>query len=285
MTPQVLSIACVLCAGCAVELEEPEVSENSSEISIAGGVSWGTPGQEATPLELGSTYDMTCFLRGASGDFEGDVLKTHPYWSEVNVYPSQDKWWVRTHAGHGTGVMAHVVCVNVPFGPSGGQNYSSKVFHWEDNVSNAGLPAPANRRCFLSQIWNGEGLNSANARIVLKKTGLRWTMNESVVDGAGSFRGGATAVCIDAPITAEWTFTFTGPSPGISTTTLRNSYPNGTPVPTSNVACGMTGIRGNWLNAADINFGWNDGVVAHGDSSAWRVTATSGKQASFTCIK
>lgn len=53
----------------------------------------------------------------------------------------------------------------------------------------------------------------------------------------------------------------------------------------TNVACGLTGISGNWMNDPDP-LGWNDGVIAHSPAGGfWSYTVTNGRVGDVTCVE
>lgn len=265
------------------DVDEATLSETSSAISVAGGAAWGTLGQSGEMLELGPTSQQTCFLSGATGDFYGWSAGAPQYVpASAEVLPSNGKWWLKTTSGKGSGVMAHAVCVNIPYGGA------AKELVWSDNKPSATLPAPANRRCFLRRVWSTRGLDGfiygiyGMTNITLSKVTIagnhEWRLGGYVHDhvGTGGWAG-ATATCIDFPLTEEWTHVVAGPASG-KTTTITAAHTPGT-------ACGLTQVRGNWANPSPSAFGWLDGVNARGDGDPWRIEATNGKRATVNCVK
>lgn len=276
-------------------IDDETLSETTHALSMAGGAIWGTPGNNGAALMLGNTSQETCFLSGVTGSLVGNpkipgIQGFLP--ASAEVFPSGGKWWVRTRAGVGPGVAAHVTCVNVPY-PG-----SSHELNWSDNITSQGLPDAPNRHCFLRKVWATSGLNGAwfnntQTNITLKKSNGWWTFHGSYVSGAGgdSLYGGATALCIDVPTSASWSFTLTGPTnannSASTTITLKNYYPNGPGVPIANVGCWMTGIRGNWGSGSPNPLGWNNGVHLTRDATVspyWQLTATNGRTGHVACI-
>jgi hypothetical protein len=101
--------------------------------------------------------------------------------------------------------------------------------------------------------------------------------------------GTVAMVCLDIPsIQSSWGFGFTGPTNGNNTASttvlLRNSYPSGAQVPVANVACGLTGIAGTWINNPDP-LGWNDGVIANPAGTYWEYTLTNGRTGDISCVE
>ena len=271
--------------------EDGDVSEATSELSIAGGATWGTTGNNGPLAQLGPTSSQTCFLSGVSGDFVGNPgLWGQPgsfLPASAEVFPQNGTWFIRTKAGIGPGVLARVTCINVPYNPN-------LEFSWSDNLTSTGIALAPNRHCFLRSVWATGGLSGSvlgtRTGIQITKRANEFDMNDSAVENIGGDfgYGGGTAVCVDVPTTAAWGFTLTGPSSGSTTITLRNSFPNGTPVPVANVGCFMTGITGRWVSPSPDPQGWNDGAFLIGDPSVsvnWQMTASNGRTGIASCIE
>lgn len=295
-----ISVCLALAASGCADLDgedEPTLEETTSEISMAGGATWGTPGNAGALLELGFTSQETCFLSGVAGSFVGNPWlwyeKGASYKPAVaEVFPSGGKWWVKTRAGTGPGVLARVVCVNIPYS-------QTHELSWSNNITSSGIAAPAGRHCFLRKVWatsglSGDTVGSTVTNLTIKKRNGYFDMNDSYVENSGGDTefGGATAVCIDFPATGEWNYTFIGPTNATNsasmTTYLRDYYPDGPLVPITNVLCALTGISGKWVSGSPDPLGWNNGVLLNNDPSStsyWKVTATNGRVGNVQCIK
>jgi hypothetical protein len=254
---------------------------------------WGTPGNDGQELTLQPFATWTCALAGVSGEIAG-----HPpnyvgggiYKGEVRsiagVYMAPDgNWHLRTHAGIGTGVMGYAVCISTA------QNRTE--FNWQDNQTSLGVAATSNRQCFLKEIWANNGLwltdNAAHPIATIKITrraNQTFDMNDSFVSEfppVGFDMAGATAVCVDIPPSSQWAFSFNPPANVSQTTTLRDSFPSGAPVPLAGVGCFLTGIWGDFANPTS----WTDGVYAVNNSNVspdWQVTASNAHGGSFQCF-
>jgi hypothetical protein len=287
---------------CGVEttgLEDDGVSGTSGALAVvANNWAWGTPGNNGADLPIGSSATQTCFLSGVSGDFEGapfnaesssNGLPTGPIKASAEVLDMGGSYFVRTRAGTGTGVLARVTCIAATAN-------RTDIF-WQDNLNGTSAPANPNTHCFLKKVWATTGLGARfpplpapRPHIAIEKVGGFFDMNGSGVDTFFGDReyGGATAVCVDFPLTSSpWTFTFNGPSSGSTTTMLRDSFPSGNPVPVANVACGLTGIAGSWINKTNDPQGWDDGAFLTADkqSASWTMTVSNGRSGSASCFR
>jgi hypothetical protein len=269
--------------------------ESAFALSVAGGGDWGTPGNNGPLLKLGPTSTQTCMLRGVSGDFFGNP----GLWSNSGAFLPASAgvkeidgfWWIETRAGAGTGVSANVICINA--------TANRVTFSWSNNISSQGVAATPNRHCFLQKVWATSGLSgnvgALRTNLTIRKvpsgSGFRFDFSDSYVENVGGDTefGGATAVCVDIVSTAHWDFTFAGPTnaanSATNTITLRDSFPNGTPVPVSNVVCFLTGIAGKWINPVPDPLGWLDGAILSNVSPNWRLTVTNGRQATVSCLR
>lgn len=254
------------------------MSSTEHEISVAGGGSWGTPGNDGALGLLGNTSQETCFLRGVTGDLRGLASLS----ASAEVYPDQGKWWIRTRAGTGTGVMAHVQCVNVPYDTAGGIQVT-----WSDGDVPKTVSTAGGRQCYLSRVKSTVGMGSATSRLTVTKGASSWIL-DGILTGSGTGRGSATMVCFNAPpLTSTYNYTWTGPTPfGMSEEVMRTSYPTGAALTSPEIACGLVEINHAWPNQP-ISFGWNDGVVASKNASPvyWKMSASNGKGGKFRCIK
>lgn len=273
------------------------LSTPASALSVAGGGAWGTPGNNGKDAQFGPTGSQTCFLSGVSGNFVGNpALNSQPnigLRASVEVVESNGFWVLRTRAGVGTGVMGYVTCVNAT---------ANRVdFSWQDNLTIQGVPATPNRQCFLSSVWATTGLSGQVGALVtnltIRKTNNTFDLNSSYVQNiGGDFDfGGATARCVDIAPSMEWGFTLFGPTnadnSATATTILRNSFPNGTPVPVADVGCFITAISGRWINPNPDPLGWADGAFLTGPSfhppasPDWQMTLSNGRSATAACLK
>jgi hypothetical protein len=268
----------------------------ASALSVAGGATWGTPGNNGQELMLGPTNSQTCILSGVSGDFIGNPTI---YGKPGSFLPASAEiiekggfWFLRTRAGGGTGVIVYAICINA--------TTNREEFSWSNNISTQGVKAAGfpNRHCFLKGVWATSGLSgqvgALQTNLTIKKVGDEFDMNDSYVQNVGGDTdfGGATAVCVDIVPTAQWGFTFTGPTnaahSATTTVTLRNSFPNGAPVSVANVGCFLTGIAGRWYNGSPDPLGWKDGAFLTGDpkvSPNWLMTVSNGRQGLVSCLK
>jgi hypothetical protein len=266
------------------------VPATASALPVAGGAKWGTPGNNGQDLKLGPASSETCFLSGVSGSFVGNPhVSGQPNSllpASAEVFIANGFWFVRTRAGVGPGVMAHVICIFAT---------ANRVeFTWADNLTVSGVPATPNRHCFLRKVWATSGLTGQTNHLTIKKVNGQFTMNGSFVENVGgeSGFGGATAVCVDIFPAAKWGFSFTGPTnaanSATATHTLKNSFPNGTPVPVVDVGCFLTEISGKWVSGSPNPLGWNNGAFLVGDpnvSQNWQMTVSNGRQGGATCLK
>jgi len=261
---------------------------NASALPVAGGAAWGTPGNNGQDRKLGPTNEETCFLRGITGDLNGiPYISGEPdsfLPARAEVFMKNGYWWVRTRAGAGTGVMAHVICLKAT---------ANRVqFSWSNNLTTAGVKATPNRQCFLSGIWATTGMSVPSSHLTIKKVNGWFNISGHVENIAGdSDYGGATVTCVDISPTASWGFAFTDPSnasnSATTTVVLRDSYPNGNPVPMDKVGCFLTSIEGNWSVSPDP-LGWDDGALLIGDpkvSSNWLMKVSNGRTGGVTCLR
>lgn len=265
-------------------------------LSVAGGAKWGTPGNNGKVFQLGPTNTQTCALAGVSGNFLGNpyVFSSPGEFlpASASVRPDQTGqfWIMETRAGLGAGVAAQALCINT--------TANRTTFGWSSNVTSAGVEATPNRHCFLSEVWATTGLsgqhNGLVTNLTIRKIGNQFDLNSSFVEAIGGDQefGGATATCVDIVPTQQWGYTFIGPTnganAGIAVVPLRDSYPNGNPVPVAGVGCFLTGISGRWISPVPDPIGWNDGAVLAADSSSppnWQITVTNGRQATVSCLK
>lgn len=274
----------------------------ASALDVVGGTIHSSAGNDGLDAFLGAASSQTCFLAGVSGSLVGN-----PTLSGKGLLPASAEvlerdgfWFLRTRTGVGTGVKAHAICIGHKPICVNGKCVVPKLnrveFPWQDNITSQGVPATPNRHCFLRRVWATSGLsgdkrNGQQTNLTISKHGGEFVMNGSYVENKGGDRdfGGARAVCVDIVPTAKWEFTHIGPPNSTKTITLRNSYPNGAPVPVANIGCFLTGIAGRWINP-DPN-PLNDGAFLAGPvflppkSTNWQLTASNGRQATVSCLK
>lgn len=246
---------------------DPEtVDETSSEIGVGVYLDWSATNNNVALKWVGTTATQTCFLRGISGDIKGTPAQP----ARVEVIPQGGSWYINVKSGTGTGVKAHVICVNVPW--AGAANELS----WQDNVGGSVSAMVANRQCYLRSVWSSIGLGANNANITLQKFGGTWNMDPSLAVGNGANRAGATAVCIDTPTFSEGDYIHNGPLAMIAT--------NPIPVSSSSTACGLTRITSAWPNPNAL-FGVDDGAYARKSGATWTTTASNRKSGRWHCFR
>jgi hypothetical protein len=266
----------------------------TSALSVAGGGTYGTPGNDGSDAQYGPVASQTCFLSGVSGNFLGNPgLWGQPsaeLRASVEIVEKNGFWVLRTRAGTGAGVMGYVTCINAT---------AHRVeFDWSNNNTSTGVPATPNRQCFLSAVWatsglSGKTINGVTTNLTIRKSGGQFDMDGSYVENIGGDTGwgGATARCVDIGSTAGWTFTHAGPTNGANTITLRDGFPNGPPISVPNVGCFLTGISGRWISPTPDPLGWTDGAFLSGPSFMppaspnWQMTASNGRQGTAVCLK
>jgi hypothetical protein len=300
MKNQALSVvAAAFLVGCAVpvseegaEQEVEETSEVSAALPMAGGVIWGTPGNNGAPLMLGNTSQETCFLSGVSGSLVGRPGvngSLGPLPALAEVYPQNGKWWVRTKAGTGQGVSAHVDCIRVPYS---GKLATVKVN--KDSIVWQRVPFESNLHCFLTRIQT-TGLSSPfhYVKIIGSNDGPNgpgWYVDALYDTEGGDYGfGSAAAVCVTVPATASWSFTFTGPTNATNSATstfyLRNYFPDGPRIPTADVGCFLTGITGRWISGSPDPLGWDNGIFLRNETQYWRMTTSNGRTGHVRCLR
>lgn len=258
-----IPLLAVLLASVGCLDDEPDLAETASEVKIV--VSAELETKTSDGKVLGPLSDMTCFLRGVSGDLKS--VADRP--ARVEVIPQAGNWLMVVKAGTGTGVKARVICVNIPYA-------KAVEFSWQDNVGGSVSAVNPNRRCFLRSVWAANGLDQASSNITIRKPNGTFSMNGSFAAHAGVNRAGATAVCLDEPAVFAAEFGHVGPASGNATIQIN--------VPTPDHACGLTSIYGIWPNQNDL-FGVEDGVYASNGGPFWRLTASNTKGGRWHCYR
>ena len=257
-------------------------SNSTLAVNMAGGATWGTPGNAGSPLELGSAASETCFLVGVEGSLRGGNTSLDNTKAWAQVYISDGKWWISTRAGHGSGVKATVKCVF--------HTGNRKFLYW-DGKGNSGnnyqpdsfVPLSPNRHCFLTGVTATTGFtgkyNGQATFVRVRKTGTDWRLTgylEPRQDGKSG--GSATAVCVDIP--SKWSGPGTWIGPANDRSEVKMGHNSGS------MGCFLQGISGNYY-LSPPQFGWDDGVriFTRAPENHWVVTATSGKGAYVWCVQ
>lgn len=180
--------------------------------------------------------DRTCFLSGVDGELSGwDEVVKNPTATNVEVSLTAGSWGLHT-----TGpISGEGVCVAVAY-------TTAHEIHYGIDPKTGGFVSEsfngtANTHCFLRQI-QGSGL--VPGVIELTQSGTTWSFSGSSLTSV-PLPTSATAVCFDYAATGGWGFEFFA-GVGSSVVDLRDSYPSGPLVPTSAIACGLTGVHGDW---------------------------------------
>jgi len=275
-----ISLSLMACGGADdadIASQKETLGTSTSAITASGYWSWGTPGMDGEPLDLGTDVNRTCFLQGITGELRG---QTYDYQASVRVYRGLGHWWLATRAGIGSGVMGHAACI-----PTANNR---RIFGWLGNTSFDGVPDnqetvthPAAvtpfTQCFLTEVQAWGGFNSDNAYVELVRDpgSELWKFRGWLVPLANGGSGGrATAYCVDM-LESVSTFIFQGPasaSGGI------------TPIlgEQADTTCTITRLKGRF--ASDPG-GWWDGVRIYPSGSGWRAFASSSKRFEGRCYK
>ena len=273
----------------------------------AHAISYGTGGwdsENGPDWTIAPTSEQTCFLNSIGGAFGGSPGEytnpsTQAVDSMVSITPflangqscADDlsapgcSWVFQDRNGGGPGIGGGVTCLY-------GQVTNQCVATWLGvNGQEGYCPAKSNTRCFLTavvtagELYSGL-LNGQQASVTISQP----TNGRIYIDGNdadyGNDNSSASMVCVDInDLTGSWGFAATGPASGTTTLQLRNSYPSGALVPTANVACGLTGISGNWMSAPG-SLGWNDGVIASAPKGGfWEYDFTNARGGSISCVE
>ena len=268
----------------------------ASALAVAGGATIRNAGTGTHQVKLGPVNQQTCFLSGLFGSFVGNpAFFPHPnatVEARAEVVNIGGFWVLRTKGGVGPGVGASAICIFAT---------ANKVeLSQTDNLTSDTQPATPNRHCFLSTVWATSGLSgnvpgSGETNLTLTKTSGPnpvFTFAGSSLHNFGGDLGfgGATARCVDYVENGSWNFTLPGPTNAANSATktlvLRNSFPNGTPIPVAGVGCFLTAISNRWASPSPDPLGLLDGVFLTGDpkiSKNWELTASNGRQGSVHC--
>ena len=239
-------------------------------IGADGYWSWGTPGNNGAPLDLGPSAGRTCFLIGVSGQLRAPQGADSATRAEVSVSQSGGHWWLKTQAGDGSGAMGHATCIpwasnQVEF--SWGGNTGGGVYANENATS---VPRGPFTHCFLTGVWGTVGWGGAATHAHLREGELNsapvwWLGGNLIKTQTYESGGGASAVCVDL-------FQQVG-TYGWQTS---NNHPGSTGwvTPESNRVCAAHKIVGNF---AHDSTGWTDGAWLFPESGWWKVFSKNGK--------
>jgi hypothetical protein len=302
-------------AACAVDGTAGAGGEETGNTAAAiseGDGSWF--GGNGNNHNFGDSSVQTCFLSGIQGEFsgatgyEGTFGHVPPVLSSTGLVPLTSPtgspctpgtagcYWIaqNVNTSQSQGIGLDVACIyekptNICYATASSYNGGGNADGYCPSNANGST------RCFLTSVGTAGVFNSSSdyARIVPpsgSNTFFTLETKMTATGGTNDVDGYANMVCVDVPsIQGAWTFGFTGPSNGndtaSATTLLRNSYPSGAQVPVTNVACGLTGIAGDWMNNPDP-LGWNDGVIANSPTGGfWSYTLTNGRTGDISCVK
>lgn len=276
-----LATAAMTTAACAVDADdarpvEENTSKTSAAVGVLGYVSWGTPGNDGAPLDLGSDADRTCFLQGVTGSLKGSFQQP----ARVEVLQRDGRWWLETKAGVGTGAMGYATCIPV--------TKNRKIMKWPGNNIKDGVPSEravtygsnvVGTECFLTGIAAMNGFAGSQSRVELTrilwdgkpvwKLGghlnplLLWPEDDAIAGGT------ATAYCVDMA-QAVSSFAFQNVGPAIFETIMT----------TQNTACGVTKLQGKFIEG-----GWYDGARVSPEEGSWTAIAQQSKRIEGRCYQ
>ncbi len=242
-------------------------------IAAQGYASWGTPGNNGAPLDLGPSNGRTCFLQGVSGQLRAPQWAASNAQARVSVYKSGGHWWLETQAGDGSGAMGYATCIPT--------DYNQRSFSWLGNTGNGAfadqnarsISAGPFTRCFLTSVWGTTGWGSASSYTKLWEQGGRWWLGGNLIKQQDSTSGGGSAaVCVDIWQTSSdygWQ------------TSNNNSGAVAQLTPEDDAVCSVHRLVGNF---AHDSTGWSDGARLFPQTGWWKVFSSNGKGIFGECI-
>jgi len=258
--------------GAAEAEAEAELGTTSAAMSSLGYWSWGTPGNNGSPLDLGSDVNRTCMLQGVTGALTGPTYGTP---GSVRVYRSGGRWWLRTKAGDGPGVMGHATCI-----PTANNRHA---FTWYGNTYINNVSAEnavtytstsPSTECFLTELESTLGFERDFPHVTLTKSVVNgvavWKLGGSLqYEPDGTAGGRATATCVDmfqsvTPFAFQNTSSLTTTSPPIA--------------PVSGTTCGLTKLRGMFYWGH-----WEDGARIFPENGSWKAFANGSERIEGRC--
>lgn len=246
-------------------------------ISGSGYWSWGTSGNYGAPLDLGTSTSRTCFLQGVTGELNGQWQGAR---AESRVYMSGGRWWLRTRAGIGSGVMGHATCINTSanrrFLVWTGDNAEGPHNRWlKKNQVNA------DTQCFLSEVHGTDGWKSSSSFVRVRRQTIygdgapysSWVIGGNLLwEQDNTAGGGATAVCVDVPQQNIGSYSWQSYQSAGATAYV---------TPEAGGVCGIQILSGNFGYAP---LGWWSGVRLFPSNSWWRVFSAGGKRIAGECL-
>jgi hypothetical protein len=228
---------------------------------------------------------------GTTGYINGSGTFIMPVYSSAGLTLVNGNWVYTDVSGGGAGVGFFFECLQ-------GQTTNRCIAQADADSNGFSFPGYCNAnpngstRCFLLNIASaGVSATDMNVAISGPKNGVfQIDANMKAFHNDNIAQGHANMVCVDiSPINGSWSFgTVKAPTNSQNTASasflLRNSYPNGPPVPVSGVACGLTGVAGDW-SLSPNPLGWNDGVEPINAGGFWKYNFTNGRSATISCVE
>lgn len=260
-----------------------QADADPSEISAMGYASWGTPGNNGAPLDLGPSHDRTCFLQGVTGELES-AWQTPA--ARVSVYEKNGRWWLETKAGYptfygegGSGVMGHATCIPV--------TNNRRFISWAGNTKDSSntlyswVEDTGSTKCFLTSVSGTVGWASPNSYVRVKKQTIYgfgdpfpgWLLHGHLLtEQDGTSGGSAAAVCVDMVLqsASEYSWQSAPTSSGSSTLVEKQA----------GTTCGVEVLGGNF--AANPG-GWSDGARILPAWDWWLAYSSLGKTIGGRC--
>lgn len=238
-------------------------------IGAQGYASWGTPGNNGAPLDLGLSDGRTCFLQGVSGQLRAPQWAPFATQASVSVFQKDGHWWLRTKAGDGAGAMGQATCIPT--------DTNQRTFSWQGNSFNSqnakSIAAGLFTRCFLTSVSGTTGWGSPNSHTRLWKQGGNWWLGGNLIKHQdGTSGGGSAAVCVDIWQTS-----------GTYSWQAGNNHPGATATLTTqaDVVCSIHQLIGNF---AHDSTGWLDGARLFPQFGFWKAFSSNGKGIRGECI-
>jgi hypothetical protein len=275
-----LGLALAIGTSACAELEDPAELQNDEVENVASveqAASWGVfaswARQDNLPTssnyaDLGPDTDRSCFLTGVNGNLSSSYGAQQPSGTlytgaSSRVFRSGGRWTIEAFTGSGfEKIKTGAMCVNITAGRIG-------PFGWAGGAAKKIGPATAKRRCFLTEVSNGEmyyndtNFTDINDRVQVWSDGTSWW-----IGGNGNAAGAAMCVDVTEDL-GEWNW-------ANGTTNLAYNDQN------PGTQCFLTGVRGVFRTNSysnGVNIGYNAGL------NQYTISASSGKRGWARCIK
>lgn len=265
-----LALACLPACIDAGTNPTDDVDETVQDLSSVGLWSWG---QLDGHLDMGSSTNQTCFLRGVHGSLDGTDAQNNVSEAGAVISIQNGHWDLYTFHGAGPGVSGQATCI---------PNTANRTF-LSTLTGPSSIAATANRQCFLTSVrsygnsWVRTFPDGSTPSATLQIVNGNWVLSAHVVQNQNPdgviYGGHEEAVCVDVPITGIYGWTYTA---GGSTFTTQIVPPSAT-----GWACGLTALRGVFTQD------WNQpGAEAYWsqNTNAYYLTLAANKGADVRCI-